>query len=73
MQWATKTGDWLTLQPSTLNGTDLGALEWHDTLFLQYGLDPPDLPTHCNICHAKFSISHALDCKRGGLVTARHN
>ena len=52
---------------------DLGSQEWCDALFLRYGLDPPDLPTHCNGCQAKFSISHALDCKTGGLFTARHN
>ena len=28
---------------------------------------------HCNGCQAKFSISHALDCNKGGLVTARHH
>ena len=38
-----------------------------------YGLDPPDLPTHCDGFQAKFLISHAPYCKKGGLVTARHN
>ena len=59
------------MQPSTVNGIELGAQEWRDTLFLQHGLYPPDLPTHCDGCQAKFSISHILDCKKGGLVTAR--
>ena len=58
---------------STVNGTELGAQEWRDALFLRYGLEPPDLPTHCEGCHAKFTISHSLDCKRVSLVTARHN
>ena len=61
------------MQLSTVNGTELGAQEWCDTLFLRYGLEPPDLPTHYDGCKAKFSISHALDCKKGSLVTARHN
>ena len=61
------------MQPSTVNGTELGAQEWRDAAFLRYGLEPPDLPKHCDGCNARFSICHALDCKRGGLVTARHN
>ena len=70
---ATKNGAWLTVQPSTVNGTELGAQEWRDAAFLRYGLDPPDPPKHCDGGNAKSSICHALDCKRGGLVTARHN
>ena len=61
------------MQPSTVNGTDLGGQEWRDALFLGDGIDPPDLPTYCYGCQAKFSISHSLDCKNGGLVTERHN
>ena len=59
---ATKTGAWLTVQPSTENRTELGAQEWCDAAFLCYGLEPPDLPKHCDGCNAKFSICHALDC-----------
>ena len=73
MRRAAKTGAWLKVMLSTVNGTELGAQEWRDALFLRYGLDPPDLPTHCDECEARFTISHALDCKKGGLVTARHN
>ena len=70
---AAKTGSWITVLLSTFNGMELGAQEWRDDLFLWYGLEPPDLPTYCDGCQAKFSISHLLDCKKGGLVTARHN
>ena len=70
---ATKTGAYLTVQPSTVNGTDLGAQEWRDAAFLRYGLDPPDLPKYCDSCNARLSICHTLDCKRGGLVTQIHN
>ena len=69
----TKTGACLTVQPPIVNGTELGGQEWHDTLFLRYGLEPPDLLMYCDGCQAKFSISHALDFKKGGLVMARHN
>ena len=70
---ATKIGAWLTVQPSTVNGKELGAQEWRNVFFLRYGLHPPDLPTHCNGCQAKFCISHALDYKKDGLVMACHN
>ena len=73
MQRATKTGAWLTVQPSTVNGTELGAQEWRDAAFLRYILESPDLSKNYDGCNARFSICHALDCKRGGLVTARHN
>ena len=52
---------------------DLGAQEWRDALFLQCGLEPLDLTTYCDGFQTIFSISHALYCKKGGLVTARHN
>ena len=61
------------MQPSTVNGTELGAQEWQDALFLQYGLELPDTPHYCDGCNANFSICHTLNCKWGGLVTMRHN
>ena len=73
MQGAAKTGAWLKVLPSTVNGTELGAQEWRDALFLRYGLETTDLPKYCDGCEARFSISHAIDCKKGCLVTARHN
>ena len=51
----------------------MGDQEWSDAHFLQYGLEPPDLPKYCDGCNAKFTIFHALNCKRGGLVTVRKN
>ena len=45
---ATKNRAWLTVQPSTVNGTEQGAQEWRDALFLLYGIETPDLPTHCD-------------------------
>ena len=58
---------------STVNETNLGAYKWREAIFLWYGLEPPVLPTHFYGYHAKFTIIHAFDCKRGGLVTERHN
>ena len=38
------TGAWITVLPSTVNWTELEVQEWCDSPFLQYGLEPPDLP-----------------------------
>ena len=73
LQRVTKTGAWLMVKALILNRMELGAKEWRDALFLQYGLEPPDLPNYCDVCNTKFSIYHALDCKRGVLVMAHHN
>ena len=73
IQWVTKTGAWMMVQPSMVNGTELGAQEWRYALFLKYGLEPSDFPNYCDGCNAKFSICHTLDCKRGSLVTLHHN
>jgi hypothetical protein len=64
---------WLTLAPSTVNGTELSAQEFRDHLFLRYDKRPPDLPSQCDGCLEKFDICHALQCKKGGLVIMRHN
>jgi hypothetical protein len=44
-----------------------------DSVLLRYARIPGDLPTHCDGCDQKFSVHHALDCKKGGLVISRHN
>jgi hypothetical protein len=68
-----ETGIWLTLAPSTVNGTELSTQEFRDHLFLRYDKRPPDLPSHCDGCLVKFDICHALQCKTGGLVIMHHN
>ena len=47
--------------------------EWSDDIFLLYGIEPPNLPCHCNVCGVGFSISRALNCIKGGLVTSCYN
>ena len=59
----TNTGAWLTVLPPKMKGTELGDQVWCDALFLRFGIEPLDLPTHCDGCNTKFSICRALDCK----------
>jgi hypothetical protein len=52
----TETGQWLSVLPSTVNGTELLAEDLHDALLLWYARCPPVLPIQCNSCQQKFSI-----------------
>ena len=70
---ATKTGAWLTAMPDRLNGTELAADEFRDSLRIRFGLLPLSLPKQCDGCHEKFSVEHAMSCKKGGLILLRHN
>jgi hypothetical protein len=67
-----ETGQWLTVLPSTVNGTELSAQEFRDALLLRYTRCPPDLPIQCDGCQQTFSVCHPLECKHGGLVISRH-
>ncbi len=67
------TGAWLSALPSPVNGTELSAQEFRDAVSMRYGITPSDLPAFCDGCDARFSLQHALGCKKGGLVIFRHN
>jgi hypothetical protein len=68
-----ETGQWISVQPSTVNGTELSAQEYRDALLLRSTLSPRDLQSHCDGCGQKFSVRHAHACKKGRLVISRHN
>jgi hypothetical protein len=67
---AKMTSQWLSVTPSTVNGTELSAQEFRDALHLRHGRAPGDLLSHCDDCGQKFSVEHALQCKLGGNVIA---
>jgi hypothetical protein len=73
LKTGTETGAWLSVMPSTVNGTELSAQEFCDKLLIRYVRQPPDLPVLCDGCGCQFSVGHALECKVGGLVILRHN
>jgi hypothetical protein len=73
MNRSKETGAWLTAMPSTLNGTELSEDEFRDNIRLRFGLPPLSLPDHCDGCNERFTVEHAMACKKGGLVLLRHN
>ena len=73
LQRAQLTGRFLTVYPSYSTDTALSAQEFRDRLYYRYGLHPSDLPTQCDGCNKPFSVDHAMSCKVGGLINARHD
>lgn len=69
------TGAWLTAMPDALHGTKLSSDEFRDSLVvrLRFGLTPSSLPHRCEGCGQRFTVEHAMSCKKGGLVTLRHD
>ena len=66
-------GVWLSVAKSAVYGVELGVQKCRYSIFLQYGIDPPDLPHHFDFFRVGFSISHELECNKGGLVTSHQN
>ncbi|XP_073243955.1 uncharacterized protein [Porites lutea] len=63
---------WLNAMPLADKGLALNKQEFRDSLRLRYDLPLVDFPSHC-ICGDKFTVSHALPCKKGGFVAQRHD
>ena len=73
LEWMRETVAWLTVISDHFGWTVLSLQEWHDNLSLRYGKIPKGLPRNCDGCGAGFTVKHGLNCKKGGLVTIRHN
>jgi hypothetical protein len=70
---ARDTGMWLSTIPTHFNGSVLGNEEFQDGIRLRYMKVPNNLPIKCDGCNSDFSVGHAHQCKKGGLVTRRHD
>ena len=51
---------------------DLNKREFKDAIHLRYDWKLTDTPTVC-VCRERFSVDHAMICKRGGFIIQRHN
>ncbi|KAL7475331.1 hypothetical protein ACHAW6_001261, partial [Cyclotella cf. meneghiniana] len=73
MERQAATGAWLTTIPDRFGGTELSKTEWHDNVSIRYGWRPLALPDRCDGCGEGFTVEHGLNCKKGGLVSIRHD
>ena len=63
---------WLTAVPLVDQGLVLNKQEFRDSLRLRYNFPLSDLPSKC-VCGEKYTVCHALSCKKGGFVAQRHD
>lgn len=63
---------WLGAIPLKDQGFNLNKSEFQDALNLRYDKPLKHLPSNC-ACGQKFTITHAMNCHRGGFINARHD
>ena len=63
------TSGWLNVLPLTRHHFDLSVQHFRDALCSRYHHPLSLKPASCDGCGGDFSLTHALDCHKGGLVT----
>jgi hypothetical protein len=63
---------WMGALPLSQFGFDLSKGEFQDSLCLRYSKPLKNLPPTC-LCGQKLTTAHALHCRNGGFVNARHD
>ena len=63
---------WPTAVPLVDQSLVLDKQEFRDSLRLRYNFPLSDLPRKC-VCGEKYTVCHALSCKKGGFVAQTHD
>ena len=63
---------WLSVLPIQAHGFTLNKEEFRDAIAIRYNTKVSNLPTKC-VCGKQFDPVHAMNCKKGGFVSIRHN
>ena len=63
---------WLSCLPIQKFNFTLNKVEFQDAMSMRYHWTPPNFPCTCN-CGKENSVSHAMQCMKGGYVKWRHD